>query len=302
MTPPCTPVSPTPQQTAAPGLYLGVDPCVDGVIVTIRGEIDLCNSLHLRSVLTTVLCSYEGAVTLDMSAVTFCDCSGLNELLRARHQAEGEGRPLTIRAASRRTARLLELTETAALFRPGSRPAQGRSRTVCRPAADQNAEPDTGRAGTPTDFRADLQLIGDTLLVTLHGELDLLCRPDLLAVVAPHTVAIVVDLRDVPFMDLSGLRFLAALEQRANEHGAALLTTGWQPAPLRLTDAVTRAHRAFPVLSRYVRLRRTRELRAVLTYRAALRRAIGIADAQGWEKSATALAQTCASMRPQPPL
>ncbi|MER5730774.1 STAS domain-containing protein [Streptomyces sp. NPDC002138] len=146
----------------------------------------------------------------------------------------------------------------------------------------------------------EFQRVGDTLLLTLHGELDLRCDVRLLAELPPHGAAIAVDLRDVPFMDLTGLRFLTALQQWADEHGAALLTTGWQPDLLRLMETVARARRAFPSLSRYARLRPARELRAALSHREALNRAVGLANARGWEKSAKALTLASTSTPPRP--
>ncbi|MFD6984754.1 STAS domain-containing protein, partial [Streptomyces sp. NPDC059956] len=286
---PHAPLPPAPEWStpAAPGLYLSVCPSADEVLVTVRGEIDFDSTPHLRNMLAAVLCSYEGPVALDLAGVTFCDCSGLNEFLRARHQAEGR---IIIRASSCPVGRLLELTGTAVLFGPPGRDPQERRPEVHRAAPDQ--EPRSQQAGTARDFAVHLQHIGDTLLITLHGDLALRRRPGSLQLPV-RTVAVVVDLRDVPFVDLSGLRFLAELEKSANEQGAVLLTTGWQAAPLRLAETVARSRRAIPVLSRYVRMRRTRELRAALSCRTALHRALGIADARGWKASAAALATTC---------
>ncbi|MGW1772045.1 STAS domain-containing protein [Streptomyces sp. NPDC002104] len=291
---PHAPASPTPQEAAIgiPRLCVSVSSSVGEVLVTISGDVDLDRAPDLRSILTAVLCSSEGPLTLDLENVTFCDCSGLNEFLRARVHAEAVGRPLTIRAVSRPVARLLELTGTDKLFHPAERDTADQSRVV------QPADPDGRKAALP-GYTADGRLIGDTFLVTLHGELDLSGTQKFLPAIPAQTVAVVVDMRDVSFMDLSGLRFLAALEQRTNEQGAVLLTIGWQPGPLLLTETVARSRRAFPALSRYVQLRQTRELRAALMYRAALRRAVGIAEARSWEESAKALAQTCAPPGPR---
>ncbi|MEW2414801.1 STAS domain-containing protein [Streptomyces sp. NPDC046866] len=92
---------------------------VSGVmVVAVSGEIDLNSAAYLRQAFAAALaaCRDGCEIAMDLSAVTFCDCSGLNALLRARRRARDEGVTLTISAAAPPVGRLLELTETAHLF------------------------------------------------------------------------------------------------------------------------------------------------------------------------------------------
>ncbi|MFD8735887.1 STAS domain-containing protein [Streptomyces sp. NPDC059618] len=89
-----------------------------GATVSVHGEIDLAGVELLRRALlkAAAVCRTGDVVTLDLSDVTFCDGSGLDELLRARRRALCEHCSLTIVAASPAVRHLLELTGTAALL------------------------------------------------------------------------------------------------------------------------------------------------------------------------------------------
>lgn len=73
------------------------------------GEIDLYTAPGLRHELTRALADHR-TVVLDLSQVTFMDCSGLRVLLDARAQADRGGRCLVLHGIGRPVARLLELT------------------------------------------------------------------------------------------------------------------------------------------------------------------------------------------------
>ncbi|MFE5941535.1 STAS domain-containing protein [Streptomyces sp. NPDC056480] len=89
-----------------------------GPVVSITGELDLTSATHLRALLmkTVEACPRGWGITLDLSRVTFCDCTGLHVLLCTRRLALSNRRPLVINAASPRMDRLLEITGTAPLF------------------------------------------------------------------------------------------------------------------------------------------------------------------------------------------
>ncbi|WP_244291130.1 STAS domain-containing protein [Streptomyces subrutilus] len=102
---------------AAEGLEIGVAPAPSGMVdVCVSGEIDFHNAAALRDVLLIALTSHRGTLRLDLAAVTFCDCAGLNALLAARAAALRAGRGLHITAAGRPVERLLDLTDTRSLF------------------------------------------------------------------------------------------------------------------------------------------------------------------------------------------
>lgn len=73
----------------------------------------------MRDVLISALRS-SPRVTVDLAAVTFCDCAGLNALLRARLEAMESGadgvRRFRIHGMSGQVARLLDLTGTRRYF------------------------------------------------------------------------------------------------------------------------------------------------------------------------------------------
>ncbi|MCX4545448.1 STAS domain-containing protein [Streptomyces sp. NBC_01565] len=94
-----------------------------GALVVVVGEIDLDSAAEIRDVLISAL-SAAPRVTVDLAAVTFCDCAGLNALLRARLEAgaAGAGRRLRIHGMSPQVARLLDLTGTRPYFPDGDAP------------------------------------------------------------------------------------------------------------------------------------------------------------------------------------
>ncbi|MGW1991809.1 STAS domain-containing protein [Embleya sp. NPDC001921] len=85
-------------------------------VVTVIGEIDVDAVPELAFALDRCLDQRPGALRLDLSAVRFCDCAGLNALLRARLRARGVGTTLVLYGVTPVVARLLVLTETEGLF------------------------------------------------------------------------------------------------------------------------------------------------------------------------------------------
>ncbi|AKL64724.1 MULTISPECIES: STAS domain-containing protein [Streptomyces] len=90
-----------------------------GAVVVLAGEVDLDRATDVRDVLFSALRS-SPRVTVDLAAVTFCDCAGLNALLRARLEAMESGadgvRRFRIHGMSGQVARLLDLTGTRPYF------------------------------------------------------------------------------------------------------------------------------------------------------------------------------------------
>ncbi|GGL93778.1 hypothetical protein GCM10010129_42100 [Streptomyces fumigatiscleroticus] len=87
----------------------------DRMLVRVRGELDL-GGHRLRPGLHDALCRSGSGVDLDLSAVEFCDCAGLNVLLEERRRALEQDKTLAIRSSSPAVARLLELTGAWELF------------------------------------------------------------------------------------------------------------------------------------------------------------------------------------------
>ena len=76
----------------------------------IGGEIDLSTIAPLRDELAMIIGSGTGDLDIDMSAVTFCDSTGLCALITAQQQLQTNGRQLRIINPSTTVAHLLALT------------------------------------------------------------------------------------------------------------------------------------------------------------------------------------------------
>ncbi|MFD3532453.1 STAS domain-containing protein [Streptomyces sp. NPDC058664] len=95
-----------------------VDVTPEGIVL-VGGEIDHDTAPLLHRALVAALHAHPEGVTLDLSAVTFCDCAGLGAFLAVRRaHLDGGRRPLRLGAVSPRMTRLLRLTETEGLFLP----------------------------------------------------------------------------------------------------------------------------------------------------------------------------------------
>ncbi|MFG2837782.1 STAS domain-containing protein [Streptomyces zaomyceticus] len=123
-----------------PSMTLEVTPA--GTVV-VSGEIDSATASELLRSLRLALLAHPAGVTLDLAAVTFCDCAGLRAVLTARHpHIDGGRRALTLGPVSPRVARLLELTGTRELL------------GVPKPVGKGPVEPDRGdRAASVTTDR-----------------------------------------------------------------------------------------------------------------------------------------------------
>jgi anti-sigma B factor antagonist len=78
--------------------------------VRVTGEIDLATATELRHRLETVIAAGTGDVDLDLSDVTFLDCSGLAVLRAARQGLHDKHHRLTVRNPSKPVLRILELS------------------------------------------------------------------------------------------------------------------------------------------------------------------------------------------------
>lgn len=85
-------------------------------LITLAGEIDLESVPLVRTALTR--CLYDGirSVDVDLSAVTFCDCTGLNTFLYAAQQTVESGGTLRLHHPPPTLRRILDLTGCGALL------------------------------------------------------------------------------------------------------------------------------------------------------------------------------------------
>ncbi|WP_406176511.1 ANTAR domain-containing protein [Streptomyces sp. NBC_00996] len=99
-----------------PWLQIETYPEDDRVLVVVSGDLDIDTEQMLQSALRDALVGSVSGVDLDLGGVEFCDCSGLNVLLRMRRRALADAKSLGIRTAGASVERLLDLTHTRPLF------------------------------------------------------------------------------------------------------------------------------------------------------------------------------------------
>ncbi|MDX6744764.1 STAS domain-containing protein [Actinocorallia sp. A-T 12471] len=92
------------------GLALQTTRTDDRAVVTARGSIDLHSSESLRGCLVELVDSGHTEITLDLTAVDFCDSSGLNVLVRAYKHARAVNAVLTVTGAYGRVENVLRTT------------------------------------------------------------------------------------------------------------------------------------------------------------------------------------------------
>ncbi|GAB3678095.1 hypothetical protein GCM10027589_48380 [Actinocorallia lasiicapitis] len=79
-------------------------------LVMARGSIDLHSSEGLRECLAGLIDSGESEVVVDLTAVDFCDSSGLNVLVRAYKHARASNSALIVTGAYGRVENVLRTT------------------------------------------------------------------------------------------------------------------------------------------------------------------------------------------------
>jgi anti-sigma B factor antagonist len=86
-------------------------------IVALAGEIDLYTAPRLQSELTAAMRGEQPArIVVDMSAVEFCDSTGMNVLLAAHRQASEQGGDLALAAPRAAVRKILEVTGLGSVF------------------------------------------------------------------------------------------------------------------------------------------------------------------------------------------
>jgi anti-anti-sigma factor len=99
-----------------PWLRIETYPADDRVLMVVSGDLDIDTDQMLQHALRDTLVGSVSGVDLDLSGVEFCDCSGLNVLLRMRRRALEDAKTITIRTAGASVERLLDLTHTRPLL------------------------------------------------------------------------------------------------------------------------------------------------------------------------------------------
>jgi len=98
------------------GLTLCVLPDERGTIVRIGGDIDICVAETLEECLLRIMRSHTAQLLLDLSAVTFFDCTGIRALLLTRRRAELRSGSADLIEASAAVRRVIDLTGLRDVF------------------------------------------------------------------------------------------------------------------------------------------------------------------------------------------
>ncbi|MFI9100987.1 STAS domain-containing protein [Streptomyces fildesensis] len=85
-------------------------------LIAVAGDIDLDSAPLLRVSLEQCLLDGICSIDVDLSAVTFCDCTGLNLFLSARRRTAAAGGALCLHHPSKSVARLFALTGFTSLL------------------------------------------------------------------------------------------------------------------------------------------------------------------------------------------
>lgn len=88
----------------------------DGVVVSMRGELDLASAPELQRELLALLSPPVASLTLDLANVTFLDSSGLGALYRTLQAAEARGVSFRLAQVPDHVVRVLDVTAMGPLF------------------------------------------------------------------------------------------------------------------------------------------------------------------------------------------
>jgi anti-sigma B factor antagonist len=89
----------------------------DRAILALTGEIDLYTAPRLQSELAAALASGDPArLVVDMSAVEFCDSTGMNVLLAAHRRASEQGGSLELAGPRPAVRKILQVTGLETVF------------------------------------------------------------------------------------------------------------------------------------------------------------------------------------------
>ncbi|MFD3582657.1 STAS domain-containing protein [Streptomyces sp. NPDC058683] len=87
-------------------------------LITLAGEIDLATAPQVSEALAECLSDGIRGIDVDLTAVTFCDASGLNAFLRAYRLVTDAGTTLRLHHPSQAMARVIEITGSGFLLHP----------------------------------------------------------------------------------------------------------------------------------------------------------------------------------------
>ncbi|MCX5334283.1 STAS domain-containing protein [Streptomyces sp. NBC_00140] len=102
--------------SSPPALSVYRHDTINRALLTLAGEIDLDSAPLVHASLERCLRNGIHAIDVDVTAVTFCDCSGLNAFLYALLHTTAAGKSLQLHHPSPALERLVTLTGSGSLF------------------------------------------------------------------------------------------------------------------------------------------------------------------------------------------
>lgn len=102
--------------TVPPALHVLRHDRRNQALITLSGEIDLDTAPLVRATLERCLREGIRAIDVDLTDVTFCDCSGLNAFLYAALRTAGAGGYLRLHYPSAAVEQLFAVTGSGSLF------------------------------------------------------------------------------------------------------------------------------------------------------------------------------------------
>jgi len=102
--------------TVPPALHVHRHDTRNRALIVLAGEIDLHSAPLVRHSLAQCLREGIRTIVVDLTSVTFCDCSGLNAFLTASLRTTTAGGSFRLRCPSPAVARLFALTGSEFLF------------------------------------------------------------------------------------------------------------------------------------------------------------------------------------------
>lgn len=103
-------------------LEIFTEPCVGGIRVALRGELDFANAYAFDRRLREIESQEPGLMLLDLHSLDFMDSAGIGRLLAAHRRAAKAGRRLMLTRGSRTIQRVVALAalDQVLEFAPGS--------------------------------------------------------------------------------------------------------------------------------------------------------------------------------------
>ncbi|WP_306334517.1 STAS domain-containing protein [Streptomyces sp. KL118A] len=103
------------EESDQPPRVYGLD---DAIVIELHGEVDVVAYQRSVSLVDAVTAGPEPVVIIDLSQITFIDCSGLSLLMRAHRRVTTRGRRLRIVCTHPLTLRMLRVTQLTAALSP----------------------------------------------------------------------------------------------------------------------------------------------------------------------------------------